>query len=177
MAKKKTHKKKTHRRHRVGALNMKPGSPIIKLAAIGAGYLLANPINGTINKLFGTPTDPVKTGKMVAVGQVGIGAALLFMKSGKPSLMKEIAGGVMIGAGLKRAMVVFQSGATTMGGYGDVPVIGSYKAPGSIGRRMNGYGDVPVIGAYTPNHALNGAKVMGGMTAGKTSDNGSTLMG
>ena len=124
-----------------------------------------------IDKLFGTPTDPVKTGKMVAVGQIGLGGALVFLKLGKNSLISEVAGGLLIGSGLKRAMVVFKDGATTMSGYGDVPVIGAYKTPGQLGRKVAGYGDVPVIGAYAPNSALNGAsKVMGSM-------GGSTLIG
>jgi hypothetical protein len=108
---------------------------------------------------------------MIAVGQIGLGGALVFLKLGKKSLVSEVAGGLLIGSGLKRAMVVFKDGATTMSGYGDVPVIGAYKTPGQLGRKVAGYGDVPVIGAYAPNSALNGAsKVMGSM-------GGSTLIG
>lgn len=171
-----TKKRKHSRRHRVGALDLKPGSPIVKFGSIAVGYLLADTINQKlIDKLFGTPTDPVKTGKMIAVGQAGIGAALVFMKFGKPSMLKEVLGGILLGSGAKRAMVVFKSGASTMSGYGDVPVIGAYRAPGQLGRKVAGYGDVPVIGAYSPNTALNGAAKVMGSTASNGS--GSTLMG
>ncbi len=175
MAKRKT-KTTRRRRHRVGAMSLAAGSPLVKGISIAAGYLLGDTVNQQlIDKLFGTPTDPVKTGKTIAIGQIGVGSALLFMKLGsKKSIVQDLAGGVLLGAGLKRAMVVFKAGATTMSGYGDVPVIGAYKTPGQLGRKpIAGYGDVPVIGAYNPASALNGtSKVMGGMNS-----NGSTLIG
>jgi hypothetical protein len=164
--------KKTSKRRKVGAMSLTANSPLVKFGSIAIGYLMGDTLNQKlIDKLFGTPTDPVKTGKMVAVGQIGLGGALVFLKLGKKSLISEVAGGLLIGSGLKRAMVVFKDGATTMSGYGDVPVIGAYKTPGQLGRKVAGYGDVPVIGAYAPNSALNGAsKVMGSM-------GGSTLIG
>ena len=187
MAKK---RKRTHsrRRHRVGALNMKAGSPLIKFGSIAAGFLLGNQLNQSlIDKMVGTPTDPVKTGKTIAIAQVGIGSALLFLKLGKKpkGLIEEVLGGILLGSGLKRASVVFKSGATTMSGYGDVPVIGAYKAPGQIGmsKKVAGYGDVPVIGSYTTPGALNGSKVMGNVDSGctncgdKSTTSGSGLLG
>lgn len=180
MAKRRKKAKHRTRRHRVGALNMKPGSPLVKFGSIAAGYLLGNTINPLINKAFGTPTDPVKTGKIVAIGQMAAGSALLFLKTGKKSMVQEVAGGILLGTGIKRAMEVFKSGATTMGGYGDVPVIGAYRVPGQLGaaKKVAGYGDVPVIGSYSPNQALNG-RVMGSMdnSSGMTAASGSTLMG
>ncbi len=169
-----TKKKKSGgtKRKKVGAMSLTANSPLVKFGSIAIGYLMGDTLNQKlIDKLFGTPTDPVKTGKMVAVGQIGLGGALVFLKLGKKSLISEVAGGLLIGSGIKRAMVVFKDGATTMSGYGDVPVLGAYKTPGQLGRKVAGYGDVPVIGAYAPNSALNGAsKVMGSM-------GGSTLIG
>ena len=140
----------TKRRKKVGAMSLTANSPLVKFGSIAIGYLMGDTLNQKlIDKLFGTPTDPVKTGKMVAVGQIGLGGALVFLKLGKKSLVSEVAGGLLIGSGIKRAMVVFKEGATT----------------------MSGYGDVPVIGAYAPNSSLNGtSKVMGSM-------GGSTLIG
>ena len=162
----------TTKKKKVGAMSLTANSPLVKFGSIAIGYLMGDTLNQKlIDKLFGTPTDPVKTGKMVAIGQLGLGGALVFLKLGKKSLISEVAGGLLIGSGLKRAMVVFKEGATTMSGYGDVPVIGAYKTPGQLGRKVAGYGDVPVIGAYAPNSSLNGAsKVMGSM-------GGSTLIG
>lgn len=189
MATRRKHKKKTHhrRRHRMGALSMSASSPIVKYGSIAAGYLLGDLLNQQlIDKLFGTPTDPVKTGKGIAIGQIGLGAYLSFMKLGrKPKTTIEVVlGGVLLGAGAKRAMVVFKAGATTMSGYGDVPTLGAYKVPGQLGRKVAGYGDVPTIGGYKTPGSLNGAKVMGSMDSvncepcsDKTSSSGSTLMG
>jgi hypothetical protein len=162
----------TKRRKKVGAMSLTANSPLVKFGSIAIGYLMGDTLNQKlIDKLFGTPTDPVKTGKMVAIGQIGLGGALVFLKLGKKSLVSEVAGGLLIGSGIKRAMVVFKEGATTMSGYGDVPVIGQYRTPGQLGRKVAGYGDVPVIGAYAPNSSLNGTnKVMGSM-------GGSTLIG
>ena len=98
-------------------------------------------------------------------------------------MIKTVAGGLLAGSGLKRAMIVFKPGTTdTLGGYGQVPVIGGYQ-------------QVPVIGAYTPNQSLNGyqtapvaingarpthSKIMGSMVKGSGSgitNSGSELMG
>ncbi len=175
MAKKKGSKKTTRRRRRIGAMSLAAGSPLVKFGSIAAGYLLGDTINQQlIDKIFGTPTDPVKTGKTIAIGQIGLGGALLFLKlGGKKSMLVEAGAGILLGAGLKRAMVVFKTGATTMSGYGDVPVIGAYRTPGQLGRKAGGYGDVPVIGAYNPASALNGTgKIMGSMNP-----NGSGITG
>jgi len=173
---KRTHKTKHRRRHRIGAMALSATSPITMYGSIALGFLMGNTVNGLLNNLVPAaiatdPTKAVSTGKILAAGQAGLGAALVFMK-GRKTTVKTIAGGILLGSGLKRAMTVFKSGATTMGGYGDVPVLGAYKAPGQLGysRKVAGYGDVPVIGAYTGPGALNG-KVMGSMhSSGSGSD-------
>ena len=172
----KHHRKSSRRRHRVGAMALNASSPLVMYGSIGLGFLLGDTFNGLLNKVVpaSMQTDPAKTGKMLAIGQGGLGAALIWMK-GKKSLAKTVAGGVLLGSGLKRATVVFKAGATTMGGYGDVPVIGAYVAPGQLNgrRRVAGYGDVPVVGSFAVPGALNGgSKMMGSMNP-----SGSTLMG
>ena len=173
MARKKHHKKTHRRRRSVGALAMTPSSPLVMLGSVAVGYFGAGAINPLINMLIPATmkTQPM-TGKLVAGGQIGIGA-LLVLGKGKKSVVKTVAGGILAGAGLKRAMVVFAPGTTdTLGayatnsalnGYGQVPVIGRHRMNGAA---VNGYGQVPVIGggvgAYTPNSSLTGgAKVMG----------------
>jgi hypothetical protein len=174
---KRTHKTKHRRRHRIGAMALSASSPIVMYGSIALGYVLGNTVNGLLNNLVPAaiatdPTKAVSTGKILAAGQTGLGAALVFMK-GRKTTVKTIAGGILLGSGLKRAMTVFKSGATTMGGYGDVPVLGAYRTNGQLGyRKVAGYGDVPVIGSYATPGALNG-KVMGSM---HPSGSGSGLM-
>lgn len=174
-------KKSSHRRRRrVGAMALNASSPLVKIGSIVAGYFLGDTINGLLNNLvpasMKTATNANKTGKMVAIGEGGIGAALILIK-GKKTVLKVAFGGVMLGAGIKRFMNLSKAGVdpASLGGYGDVPVIGAYATNGQLGyrRRIAGYGDMPVIGSYTPNSSLNGtSKVMGG-----TSHSGSTLVG
>lgn len=130
MAKKKHHK----RRRSVGALN--PRSPIVMLGSLAAGYLLADTINTPIDKLVTTAKIPAVA---VTAGEVGVGALLLMSKkkSGTMGLVKTVAGGILAGAGIKRALKQFN----IISGYQSVPV---------IGRRMAGYQAVPVVGGVRP---------------------------
>lgn len=176
MARRKRTQKKHHRRRhrRIGALSLNPGSDLVTYGSIAVGFIAGGAINPLINSLVPASFKAkASAGKIISVGQAGVGAALLFMK-GKKSLPKTLAGGLLLGSGIKRAMTVFKKDTTdTLGGYGDVPVIGAYSTQGQLGRRrVAGYGDVPVIGAYTTPGALNGARVMG-----STNPSGSTLMG
>lgn len=168
MARHKKHKKTHRRRHRVGALSMSAGSPVVMIGSVALGYLAGSAVNNAINMLIpaSMKTAP-STGKIVAGAQLGLGA-LLVLGKGKKSLMKTIAGGLLAGAGIKRATVVFAPNTTdTLGayatpgqlsGYGDVPVIGR--------RRVAGYGDVPVIGSYNAASSLTGAqKVVGSLNS------------
>lgn len=145
MAKKKHHKKRRH--HAVGALN--PKSPLVMLASVGIGYLMADTINGKIDQFNTTTTTPAGGGTpvstntvsptIVMVGELGIGGLLLLSKrkGGTMGMVKTVAGGVLAGAGLKRALKKFG----VVSGYQSVPV---------IGRRMGGYQAVPVIGGMRP---------------------------
>jgi len=183
MAKKKSHKKKHHRRRHVGALALSPSSPLVMLGSVAIGYFAGTGINSAINMLIPASMKTQQyTGKAVAAGQVGLGA-LLVLSKGKKTLVKTIAGGLLAGAGVKRAMIVFAPGTTdTLGGYGQVPVLGAYTTNGQLGRRVNGYGQVPVVGqlgAYNPPSSLTGAsKVMGNCSnSGYGSSYGSAYMG
>lgn len=140
MAKKKRSK---GRRRRVGGSSLlNPSSPVVKIAATAVGYLLADTINAQIDKVIPATLLPVaaagaKPGVMdyaVPAVEAGVGAFLLF--KGKPSLIKSAAGGILLGAGIKRGLR--KAGVIT--GYQSTPVIGGR-------RRMSGYQDTPVIGA------------------------------
>jgi len=129
-------------------------------------------MGGTINSLVDglvpasmkTVDKAAGTGKMIAVAQAGLGAMLVMGKMGKKSTLSVGLGGILAGAGLKRAMVVFKTGASTLSGYGQVPVIGGYQ-------------NVPVIGAYTPNNSLNGYQTAPIAINGAGKPNHSKIMG
>lgn len=132
--KKTTTKKTSRRRRRVGALALNPSSTMVQVAAVAAGYLLAGTVNPMLDKVVPTNVDA----KLVAAGQVGLGAALVMGK--KKSLVKTLAGGVLAGAGLKRALTAF--GIGRIGNYQSVPAINGYQNVPAIGagsRRVAGY--------------------------------------
>lgn len=153
-------KKGTRRKHRVGAVHSKLNAknPLVKLAAVGIGFLLADPINGAIDSAnpmkttAATATSPATTGptvptSIVTSAEVGLGTLLLLHKKG--GLIGTGIGGLLAGAGLKRVAVSLgiikpKAVAPAVTGYQSVPVIGSR------GRRMAGYQSVPVIGSYVP---------------------------
>lgn len=171
-------KKRKGAKRRVGAASLNPGSPIVKLAAIAAGYFLtADPVNTAIDKAntkAATATEPAGTrvGETVVMGgELGLGALLLLSKSKNKTtgLIKTAAGGVLAGAGLKRALKKFG----VIKGYQSVPVIGS--------RRMAGYQSVPVIGGVPGQlqgvpPQLNGYRSAGSGVNGYTSQ-GSGVLG
>ncbi len=138
MAKKRKHIK---RAARAAAGQLKPGKIGFKLLTVAAGYLLADKLNPEIDKLF-IGKDPVNPkpvpGKMIIVGEIGLGGLLLMGKAkANPTAIdwgKEIVGGVLAGAGLKRAL----KDMGVIKGFQNVPVIGA--------RRMAGFQSVPVIG-------------------------------
>lgn len=150
MAKKKRSK---GRRRRVGGSMLNPSSPVVKIAATAAGYLLGDTINDAVDKglasvIKTTSTDAAEIKKtadtldtaktVVMVAEAGAGAYLLF-GPGKSSMVKSIAGGVLLGAGAKRGMKKYG----VIKGYQSMPVVGGR-------RRVNGYQDTPVIGRATP---------------------------
>lgn len=139
-------RKRTHRRRRrrVGAFGLGGSDTGVKLLAVGAGFLLGNTINAQIDKMLPKTTDtvpvPTKNAQTMAmVGELGLGGLLLLRKqSGTAGTAMKVAGGVLAGAGLKRALKVLG----VMSGYQSVPVIGRH--------RMAGYQSVPAIGAKVP---------------------------
>lgn len=144
MARKKRKAKKTSRRRRsVGALALNASSPLVKYGSIAAGYLLADKINTPIDTAVGSKIDS----KIIAAGQVGLGALLVFKKGGKPSLVKTVLGGVMLGAGAKRGMASFGIGG--LGGYQSVPAIAGYQ-------------NVPAVGSARTRRLVNGMGSHGG---------------
>ena len=138
----KRHTKKHRRssRRRVGA--MSPSSPVVMVAAIAAGYFLGDTINAAVDKVLpaSMSTGTGMTGYIPTAAEAGLGALLLF--KGKKTLVKSAAGGVLLGAGIKRGL----KKAGVISGYQSVPV---------IGRRMGGYQSVPVIGGV-PNMLTGG---------------------
>jgi len=178
---KKSHSKR-RRSRRVGAMSLGGKDTGIKLLAVGAGFLLGSTVNGMIDKMLPKTTDPTpvptkNAQTMAMVGEIGIGGLLLLRKqAGSTGMLMKVAGGVLAGAGIKRALGVLGV-LNGIGGYQSVPVIGR----GS--HRMAGYQSVPVIGANTPAQLsgripaqLNGYRPAGSGVGGYTSQ-GSGVMG
>jgi hypothetical protein len=146
MSKRRKTKKGGRRRRRVGAFSMGGKDTALKLAAIAGGFFLGKTVNDKINSLNtkvvpATATTAATTTTMVpsaviTVGELGIGGLLLLRKGGTGTMgmVTKVAGGVLAGVGLRRALG--QMGI--MSGYQSVPVIGRH--------RMAGYQSVPVIG-------------------------------
>lgn len=177
-------RKKAHRRRMrgrsVGALLGLGGSDAtIKLASLAGGFFLAGSINPQIDKLVNkimpttTGTTPSTSNATVAaVGQLGIGGLLLVRKFGSGTTGKAltVAGGLLAGAGLQRALKTmgiitgYQSvpviGRHRMAGYQNVPVVGQRVTPPQLAGRpaqLQGYRVNGKMGAYTPA----GSGVMG----------------
>jgi hypothetical protein len=147
MAKRKKTKKGGRRRRRVGAFGMGGKDTAIKIAAIAGGFFLGKSVNDKINSLntktvpatatTAATTTTVVPSAVITVGELGLGGLLLLRKGGAGTMgmVTKVAGGVLAGVGLRRALG--QMGI--MAGYQSVPVIGRH--------RMAGYQSVPVIGA------------------------------
>lgn len=143
--KKRAHTHRHHRRRRMGAASLNPASPVVMLGALAAGYFAGDTINAFLDKYIpdigGTPatgTTPavaptIDSTTIAMVAELGLGA-LLLLRKGKKTLIKTALGGIIGGAGIKRALVKFD----VVSGYQAVPVIGRH--------RMAGYQSVPVIG-------------------------------
>lgn len=136
-------KVKRHKARRVGAVALNPNSTLVKLGSVAAGFLLASTVNTQIDKVI--PADKVDP-KLVAAGQVGLGA-LYLMKKGRKSLPLTILAGIAAGSGAKRALTAFGMGIA-VNGYQMVPAV-------------NGYQNIPVVGSsanggYLPGGSMNG---------------------
>jgi len=179
MAKKKHHKKKSHRR--VGALDLKAGSPLAMGLAIAGGFALDHfvGVNSMIDGLLpGTITTPASgttpathtptatMNNVAMAGEIGLGGYLLLSK-GK-SMLKTLGGGALVGLGLHRLAVEMK----LISGFMDVPVIGN---------RLKGFQDYPVIGGL-PNslsgypNALSGYATKNGMGSYRPIGSGSRVM-
>lgn len=153
MAKRKKTKKTVRRRRRVGAVALNPNSALMTYAPIVAGFLLAPQIDKLTAKIIPANVD----GKIVAAAEAGLGALLVFGK-GKPSVMKKVAGGILLGAGIKRGLTEFGIGG--IGGYQMVNALNGYNKVQSIAgaKRINGYvpGNNGMNGYPTTREAING---------------------
>lgn len=165
-------KKKGKRRRSVGGLSLSKKGTGLKLLALAGGYLLADKLNEQIDKFLPKTKDAttnveVPNQTIGIVGQVGLGGLLLMSK--KESMIKTIAGGVLAGSGLKRALKT----AGVIKGYQSVPVIGRPRP------RMNGYQQVPVIGktVVPPQLAGRPAQLQGHRVNGYNSQGSGVLAG
>jgi hypothetical protein len=146
MARRKHRGHKTRRRRRnVGALNLKGKDTTMKLVALAAGFLIGPKLNAAIDKAnTATSTTGVVTNKVdptiIMVGEIGVGGLLLMRK--KSNMILKLGGGVLAGAGLRRAIGKMGLMNGFMNGFQSVPVIGR--------PRMAGYQSVPVLGASMP---------------------------
>lgn len=155
-------KKKTGAARRVGGISK--SSPLFMYGSIAAGFLLGDKLNTAIDKATGGKIDT----KIVAAGQAGLGALLVFKKGGKKSMIKTIAGGVLLGSGVKRGMTAF--GIGRIGGYQSVPAVSGYQQVPAVGGRSGRR-----IGSYNGgNHFANNTAVVGSGT-GLMSNGGSMM--
>lgn len=157
MAKK---KKKSHRRkhHRMGGMKLSASNPLVKWGSVVLGFLAGKPINTAVDGLMPANFKTNKNyDKFAAVGEGGLGAALVF-KFGKRSVITTVAGGVLLGAGLKRALDAFNINIGLLNGYGEVPVLAGYGKVPVIGKRVTGYTPNQVLSGYSPNGTLNGSR-------------------
>jgi hypothetical protein len=156
-----THHRRRVRGRNVGAFGLKGKDSALKLAALAGGFLLGKAINTQVDKIIakmspatGTTASTTNiTGSNIpavaaTVGEVGLGGLLLLRKkSGGMSTYLKVAGGILAGAGLRRAL----GSMGIMNGYQSVPVIGRH--------RMAGYQSVPVIGRNTIPAQLAGGSM------------------
>jgi len=152
-------------------------------ATVAIGYFMGDTINAQIDKVLpaSIATGTGVMGYLPTVAEAGIGAMLL--KSKGSSLVKSAAGGILLGAGLRRGLkkagvVAGYQSVPALGGYQSVPALGRASSPlpnqltGKLPEQLTGY---RVNGGYRPN----GSRVMGGVDAGSRagiSNDGSGLM-
>jgi hypothetical protein len=133
MAKKKSSKRKPVRRRRIGSMAMNANSPLVTYGSIAAGFVLGAKIDTMLTKVVPAGVDP----KIVAGAEIGIGALLVYSK-GKKTMLKTVTGGILLGAGIKKATTAFG-----IAGYNMVPAVA-------------GYNKVPAVSGYNPNSGMNG---------------------
>ena len=160
--KRKAHRVGTHkRRRRMGATRslLNPSGAIVKYGSVALGYLLADTVNGTVDSILpASLKSNASYGYISGGGVLVVGAMLAFKKTGSKKLLPTVAGGVLVGAGLKKVL----QAAKVISGFRQVPVIGNFR-------------QVPVISGY--NVPMNGynvpmaghKKVMGSVAEGSGS--------
>lgn len=150
--KKSSKKSKTSsRRRRIGATALNVNNPLVKILPVAVGYFMGNQVNTLLDKVIPATLDQ----KLVGVGQSAVGALIAYR--GKKTMLNTVAGGVLLGSGVKRAM-----GAFGIGGFQSVPVINGYDKVPVIGApgvsRVGGYTTAPVAlnGYYGARVPING---------------------
>ncbi len=149
------------RSKRIGAMSLNPKNPLVLVASVAAGYLASDQIFKVIDKAIPTKdtsaTDKtqvnVVSDTVLGGGMAAAGGALALL--GKKSMAKTVAGGVMVGAGLKLVAVDRGWVKASVTGFPSVPSVGRTR------RRMNGFPSVPSVGftpaalrgGYSPNRA------------------------
>lgn len=162
-------RKKTHRRRRhVGALGLKGKDSMLKLAALGAGFLIGPKLNAAIDKAnVATSSTGVQTTRIdpniIMLGEIGVGGLLMMYK--KAPKAARLAGGVLAGMGLRRAF----GKLGFMTGFQSVPVIGRH--------RMAGYQSTPVIGRMPPQLSGSTPMQLQGFRVNGYTPTGSGVMG
>ena len=123
MARKRKAKKTSPRRRRVSGVALSAKSPLVQYGAIAAGYFLGGRINDALVNVTGT-LDP----KIVAAAEV-LGGYLI--RSKLKGAAGAVAGGVLMGAGLKKGLQEFGivSGVPVVSGYKDLRTINGLPAP------------------------------------------------
>jgi hypothetical protein len=171
-------KKRSGKRRRVGALSLTKKGSGMTLLSLAAGYFLADTINPQVDKIVPKTKNEagveVPNSTLAMAGQIGLGGLLLMGKPFGKGMIQTAAGGVLAGAGLKRAL----KAAGVIKGYQAVPVLGRRRSAA-------GYQSVPVIGktvtppqlsgvpAQLQGYRVNGYKSQGsGVLAGYGGDNG-----
>lgn len=175
----KRRKKRGSSRRRVGAMAMSASSPIVQIGSLALGYFLAaDPINGLIDgfasKISPAPgstavpasTVPASTNKIIAAVET-LGGGYLLMSKKKRSMIKTVAGGVIAGAGLKRALKAFN----VISGFQNIPVVG--RLGNTVVKRpkgLMGFRDVPVVagGAEMYGYTPTGAAALTGYNVGRS---------
>lgn len=158
MAKRKVKAKKTsRRRRRIGAMALNPNSTMVQLGSIALGFLGGTQIDNVLSKVVPANID----GKIIAAGEIGLGSFLVYGK-GQKTLLKTVAGGLMIGAGVKKALTAFG----VISGFQSVPAVGGYRSVQAVGappKRLGGYN--PGRGGLGGYSTFRGGTIDGGLMA------------
>lgn len=147
MAKKRKAKKTSHRRRRVSGVALSAKSPLVTFGSIVAGYLVGDKINDALANVVPASVDP----KIVAAAEAVAG---FLIKKKMKGVAGQAIGGILIGAGAKKALKEFGviSGLPTVGGYRDLRTVNGLPSPVRRVAGLPGAGQSPsmqVIGAIS----------------------------